>query len=103
MSDPHSTRSAFLSGNPYYRAHAREAIAVVRAGASPTFEQSLALERIRVRMHGRANAHELGIWREDPDTSAGELVACSRCGARALLSRETGLAHVTELLKVCGS
>lgn len=103
MSDSHSTRSRFLDGNPYYRSHAREAIAIARARQAPTFEQSVALERIRVRMHGRANRHDMGAWREDPDTEAGEIVACSGCGARAYLSRSTGIANVSEILTRCAS
>ncbi len=64
-------------------------------------DQAIALERIRVRMHGRANRHALGTWREDPDTTAGEILACSTCGRRAYLSRETGAAIVVELLEAC--
>jgi hypothetical protein len=103
MSESNHTRSVVDDGgNPYYRAHAREAIAAARAGG-PTLEQSIVLERIRVRMHGRANRHDLGVWREDPDTEAGELVACSSCGARAYLSRLGGPANVAELLSRCRS
>lgn len=98
MSESNSTRSV---GNTHYREAARASIALARAGAAPTLEQSVALERIRVRMHGRANRHALGIWREDPDTEAGEILACSGCGRRAYLSRDTGLANVSELLEAC--
>ena len=101
MSDQNSTRSDFEIGNPYYRAHAREAIAIARAGLAPTLEQAIALERIRVRMHGRANRHELGSWHDDPAAAEGEIVACSTCGARAVLSRNTGVAVVDELLARC--
>jgi len=101
VSDSHSTRSAFPAGNPHYREAARASIAIARAGQAPTLQQSVALERIRVRLHGRANRHDLGTWREDPDASAVEIVACSRCGARAHLSRATGVAVVSELLKAC--
>jgi hypothetical protein len=101
VSDRHSTRSRFSVGNPHYREAARASIAIARTGAAPSLEQTIALERIRVRMHGRANRHELGAWREDPDVSAGELVACSTCGACAYLSRESGRAQVTELLEAC--
>lgn len=97
MSDRHSTRSRF----PDYREAARASIAIARAGGAPTLEQTIALERIRVRMHGRANRHELGTWREDPDASAGELLACIHCGRRGYVSRESGVAQVTELLEAC--
>jgi hypothetical protein len=102
LSDANSTRSSFLNGNPYYRAHAREAIAAARAGL-PTLEQTIALERIAIRMHGRANRHELGMWEDDPAAAGVELVACATCGARARLSRTTGAAEVTELLVRCSS
>jgi len=101
MSDCHSTRSRFPVGNPHYREHARASITVARAGTAPTHEQTVALERIAVRMHGRANRHELGTWREDPDSTAGEILACSTCGARAFLSRATGAAVITEILGAC--
>lgn len=98
MSRPHST--PFEPG--VFREHARAAIALVRAGASPTLAQTIALERIRVRMHGRANRHALGSWREDPAApGGGELVACEACGARAFLSRETGVARIGEILEAC--
>lgn len=99
MSDCHSTRSRF----PDYREAARASIAIARAGAAPTLEQTIALERIRVRMHGRANRHELGTWREDPDADAGELLACIHCGRRGYVSRATGVAQVSELLEACRS
>jgi len=101
MSDCHSTRSRFPAGNPHYREHARAAIAIARAGEGPTLEQTVALERIRVRMHGRANRHELGAWRQDPAAAAGELVACVHCGARGRIERATGVADVAELLEAC--
>jgi hypothetical protein len=102
MSESNSTRNRHSAGNPHYREAARASIAIARAGGAPTHEQAVALERIRVRMHGRANRHELGIWREDPDTDAGgELLACVGCGRRAYLSRVTGIANVAELLEAC--
>lgn len=101
MSESNSTRSRHSAGNPHYREAARASIAIARAGGAPTHEQTVALERIRVRMHGRANRHELGTWREDPDTEAGEILACMGCGRRAYLSRLTGAANVAELLAEC--
>lgn len=101
MSDCHSTRSRFPAGNPHYREAALASIALARAGQAPTLEQTVALERIRVRLHGRANRHELGAWRDDPDAAAGELVACLHCGARAFLARDTGVGQVAELLEAC--
>jgi len=97
MSSGNSTRSRF----PDYREAARASIAIARAGQAPTLEQTIALERIRVRMHGRANRHELGAWREDPGTPAGELLACIHCGAVGRLSRLGGAANVVELLEAC--
>jgi hypothetical protein len=103
MSDCHSTRSRFPAGNPHYREHARASIALARQspGAAPTPEQSVALERIAVRIHGRANRHDLGTWREDPAAPGGEFLACLHCGARAYLSRVTGAARVGEILEAC--
>lgn len=101
MSDCYSTRSRFYSDNPHYREHAAAAVAIARTGVAPTLDQSVALERICVRMHGRANRHELGAWREDPDVDAGEIVACVRCGRRAFLSRQTGQATIAELVEAC--
>ncbi len=101
MSDCHSTRSRFPAGNPHYREAARASIAIARAGQAPTLEQTVALERISVRLHGRANRHELGTWRDDPAGAGLELLACIHCGARASLSRQTGVAVVVELLEAC--
>ena len=105
MSESNSTRSRFAggaAGNPHYREAARASIAIARAGAGPTLEQTVALERIRVRMHGRANRHELGTWREDPDAGdGGELLACIHCGRRGYVSRSSGVAIVVELLEAC--
>jgi hypothetical protein len=97
MSRGNSTRS----GNPHYREAARASIAIARAGGAPSLEQAIALERIRVRMHGRANRHELGAWRPDPAGEALELLACIHCGAAGRLSRESGAANVVELLEAC--
>jgi len=97
MSNGNSTRS----GNPHYRRAARASIEIARAGGSPSADQAIALERIRVRMHGRANRHELGAWREDPAAAGGELVACIHCGAVGRLSRLGGPANVVELLEAC--
>ena len=102
MSESNSTRIRHSAGNPHYREAARASIALARGGGAPSLEQAVALERIRVRMHGRANRHELGTWREDPDAGAGgELLACIHCGRRGFLSRVTGAAAVTELLEAC--
>ncbi len=101
MSDRHSTRSRLFDDNPHYREAARASIMIAREGGSPTLEQTVALERIRVRIHGRANRHELGTWREDPAAAGGELLACLRCGAVGRLSRVSGAATVVELLKAC--
>jgi hypothetical protein len=105
MSDCHSTRSRFPAGNPHYREHARAAIALARQspGAAPTPEQALVLERIAVRMHGRANRHELGTWRENPDVPGGEVLGCLHCGALAYVSRQTGSADVRAILVRCSA
>lgn len=77
------------------RLHARVAI-----GGGPP----LALARLRVRAHGEANRHRLGIWREDPDRPGVEMIACIHCGAGASIHREDARESVAaELLQVCGS
>jgi hypothetical protein len=97
MSDGNSTRNR----NPHYREHARAAIAIARDGAGPSLEQAIVLERIAVRMHGRANLHELGTWRQDPAAADVELLACTGCGRAARLSRSTGVADVAGILARC--
>ncbi len=101
MSDRHSTRSNSPAGNPHYREAARASIALARSGAAPTLEQSVALERIRVRLHGRANRHELGTWRQDPAAAGVELLACIHCGAVGRLELASGAATLVELLEAC--
>lgn len=101
MSSDNSTRSRLFDSNPNYREAARASIAIARTGGAPSLEQTVALERIRVRMHGRANRHELGAWREDPDVAGGERLACIHCGAVGRLSRVSGAATVVELLEAC--
>lgn len=99
MSDRHSTRSRFRLDPDVYLEHARAAIAQARGVA--TVEQSLAIARIRVRMHARANRHELGAWRLHPGPPPSEIVSCLNCGARGYLARDTGIETVAELLEAC--
>jgi hypothetical protein len=99
VSESNSTRSTVPARNPHYREHARAAIAALRAGG-PSLDQANAIARIRVRMHGRANRHELGTWR-DADAAGVELIACLHCGAAAYLDRATATERVVELLEAC--
>lgn len=99
MSGSHSTRLLKFPGrggaSSALREHARAAIA--GAGAVP-------LARLRVRAHGQANRHNLGIWREDPDRPGVETIACIHCGAGASLDVDDARESVSDaLLKVCGS
>jgi hypothetical protein len=78
-----------------YREHARAAIAAIRTGGA-SLEQEIVLARLRVRMHARANRHELGTW-QTAAGAAGELVVCVHCGARAYLDRATAREDSREL------
>jgi hypothetical protein len=75
------------------RQHARVAI----EGGPPNV-----LARLRVRAHGEANRHRLGIWREDPERPGVEMIACIHCGAGASVNREAAIESVSkELLEAC--
>jgi hypothetical protein len=64
--------------------------------------QEIALARGRVRIHGRANAHELGAWRPDPDRPGSETIACLNCGAGATLHLATAGESISpRLLEAC--
>ena len=63
--------------------------------------KAVTIARSRVRCHGAANSHALGVWRDDPVLRA-EVVRCVRCGAEARLLLPEAQEELSEaLLSAC--
>lgn len=88
-----------FDGRPLYRPLARLAIDVYRQGDGPTLHQLIAIGRIRLRLHARANRHTPNGW--TPAGPAADVLTCSRCGAEGRLELETGVEIPGRLLEAC--
>ncbi len=87
-----------FGGRSLYRRHARQAIKLYRQGEA-TLPQLIAIARIRLRVHARANRHTPAGWTDAG--AAAEVLTCSRCGAAGRLELETGVDLPGGLLEAC--